>query len=169
MTVDLIRIGKIINTHGVKGELRVLPLTHNIRRYDHLRKIYIGENQDLFEIENVKYHKDLVLIKLKDFKDINQVLSFKNEYIYISHEDKIELPEGHYFIFDIINCEVFDTSGNYIGVVKGVDQSPSNDVYIVKNEHKNVEYLIPAVKEFFVSIDIKEKKIIIDPIEGMIE
>jgi len=169
MTVEYIQIGKIINTHGVKGELKIFPLTNNIYRFDHLRTAYLGENKKKVEVESVKYHKSLVILKFKEFNNINEVLPFKDKYIYVNQEGKVDLPEGHYFIFDIIDCEVFDTNNNYIGFVKEVDQSPSNDIYIVKDINKGKEYLIPAVKEFFVDIDIANKKIIINPIEGMIE
>src|SRR5690606_37503168 len=99
----------------------------------------------------------------------NEVLPFKESYLYIDEEDKVDLPEDHFFIFDIIDCVVFDTKGDKIGTVVDVIQSASNDVYVVKDYERNKEYLIPAVKEFFINIDISNKKIIIDPIEGMIE
>lgn len=169
MTMDFIQVGKILNTHGVKGELKVLPLTHNIDRFDQLRDIFIGNKYRAAEIETVRYHKNLAIIKLRGFDNINQVLSFKDMYISIREADKIDLPEGHYFIFDIVHCQVFDKDGNYIGLVEDVDQSASNDIYIVKNPEHGKEYLIPAVKEIVTDIDIQEKKIIIAPIEGLIE
>ncbi len=108
-------------------------------------------------MENVKYHKNLVIVKFKEFNDINEIISFKDEYVYIEGKDKVVLPEDHYFLYDIVNCEVFDTQNNYIGIVKEVLQSASNDIYIVKDK-KGKEYLIPAVKEFFIDIDVENKK-----------
>lgn len=169
MAIDYIQVGKIINTHGIKGELKIYPLTDDIYRFDHLKTAFLGENKTKVEIESVKYHKDLVILKFKEFNDINQVLSFKENFIYVDQEGKIDLPKGHYFIFDIIDCKVYDTKNNIIGIVKDVIQLASNDIYVVKDISTEKEYLIPAVKEFFVDIDIDEKIIIIDPIEGMIE
>ena len=169
MTVEYIQIGKIINTHGVKGELKIFPLTNNIYRFDHLRTAYLGENKKKVEVESVKYHKSLVILKFKEFNNINEVLQFKEEFLYVDIDDTIDLPQGRYFIFDIIGCEVYDTSNNLIGIVVEVIQSAGNDVYVVKNADSQKEYLIPAIKEFFTLIDVASKKIIIDPIEGMIE
>lgn len=167
--MEYIKVGRIINTHGIRGELKVLPLTDNLDRFDDLKIVYIGNNKEKVEIEQVKYHKGLAIIKLKEFDNINQVLKFKDDFLYIDVEDKVELPVDHYFIFDIVDCNVYDTKGRKIGVVTDVLQYTSNDVYVVKDMEKNKEYLIPAVKEFVVDIDVENKKIIIDPIEGMIE
>lgn len=167
--MDYIKIGRIINTHGIKGELKIYPLTDNINRFDDLKTVYLGDNKIKAEVESVKYHKEMVIIKLKEFNNINEVLKFKDDFIYIDQEDRVELPEDHYFIFDIIGCTVFDRESNKIGIVTDVIQSASNDVYVIKDEEKNKEYLIPAVKEFIINIDIDKKEIVLDPIEGMIE
>ncbi len=167
--MDYIKVGRITNTHGIKGELRVFPLTDNIERFNDLKIVYLGDNKEKVEIEDVKYHKGLAIIKFKEFDNINQVLKFKDEFVYIDAEDKVQLPEDHYFIFDIVDCTVYDTVGNKIGVVTDVLLYSANDVYVVKAHDKDKEYLIPAVKEFVKEVDIQNKKIIIDPIEGMIE
>lgn len=167
--MDYIIVGRIVNTHGIKGELKVYPLTDNIERFDDLKKAYIGDNKIKAEIDTVKYHKGFVIIKFKEFNDINEVLHFKDSFIYIEENDKVKLPEDHYFIFDIVGCTVYNTEGEKIGVLTEVIQSASNDVYVVKNMEKNRSYLIPAVKEFVTEVDIKNKRITIDPIEGMIE
>ncbi|NMA87280.1 MAG: 16S rRNA processing protein RimM [Tissierellia bacterium] len=168
MLEDFIQIGRIANTHGVRGEIKIIPLTNDMHRFNYLKTAFLGEEKIKVEVENVKYHKNLVIVKFKEFNDINEIISFKDEYVYIEGKDKVVLPEDHYFLYDIVNCEVFDTQNNYIGIVKEVLQSASNDIYIVKDK-KGKEYLIPAVKEFFIDIDVENKKIIIDPIEGMIE
>ncbi len=167
--MDYIKVGRIINTHGIKGELKIFPLTDDISRFDDLKTVYLGDNKEKVEIEEVKYHKGLVIIKFKEFDNINQVLRFKDDFVFIDIKDKVQLPKDHYFIFDIVDCTVYDTEGQEIGIVTDVLQYSSNDVYVVKDKVKNKEYLIPAVKQFIVDIDIENKKIIIDPIEGMIE
>ncbi len=169
MALDYVQIGKIVNTHGIKGELKIYPLTDNIYRFDHLKTAFLGEEKIKVEIQNVKYHKNFAILKFKEFNDINEVLHFKEEFIYVDMDGRVDLPEKHYFIFDIIGCKVYDTSNILIGTVIEVIQSAGNDVYVVKDMRDQKEYLIPAVKEFFVLIDVANKKIIIDPIEGMIE
>lgn len=167
--MDYTQVGKIINTHGVKGEVKVYPLTNNIYRFDQLKKVYLGENKLKVNIEKVRYHKGMVIIKFIGINNINQIISFKDEFIYVDEEDRIELPEGHYFIYDIVGCVVNNIHGEKVGTVIDVIQSASNDVYVVKGHGVDKEYLIPAIKEFIVHVDVDEKKIIIDPIEGMIE
>lgn len=165
--MDYIKIGRIINTHGIKGEVKIFPLTDNIERFSDLKKAYLGDNKIKVEVEKVRYHKGLAIIKFKEFNDINEILKFKDHFIYIDEEDRVKLPEDHYFIFDLVDCAVYDTEGKKIGIVTDVIQYSANDVYVVENEEKS--YLIPAVKEFVIDVDIHNKRIIIDPIEGMIE
>lgn len=162
-------VGKITNTHGVKGELKIFPLTDDIKRFDYLKRAYIGENKIQVNLEKVRYHKNLAVIKFKEYDDINEVLKFKSDYIYVDDEEKVILPENHFFIYDLIDSQVFDMEANLIGTLIDVLQGPSNDVYVVKNMDKNKEYLIPAVKEFIKEVNIPNKKIVINPIEGMIE
>ncbi|MDR7869922.1 MAG: ribosome maturation factor RimM [Tissierellaceae bacterium] len=162
-------IGKIINTHGIKGEVKIYPLTDDIERFSDLKKVYIGDSKEEFSLKSVKYHKGFPIVGFNEFNDINQILRFKDEYVYIDDNDRIILPRDHYFIFDLVDCEVLDMSENKIGYVSDVLQNVSNDVYVVKDDVNNKEYLIPAVKEFVKDVDIANKKIMIDPIEGMIE
>lgn len=167
--MDYTIIGEIINSHGVRGEMKIYPLTDDIKRFNKLKTAYIGDNKLKIEIEGVKYHKNLVIIKTKEYDNINQILQFKGNYLYIDDKDRVVLPENHFFIYDLLNSEVFDNDHNLIGILTDILQGASNDVYVVKNQEKNKEYLIPAVKEFIVNINILEKTIIIDPIDGMIE
>ncbi|WP_077367410.1 ribosome maturation factor RimM [Anaerosalibacter sp. Marseille-P3206] len=167
--MDYIQVGKITNTHGIKGELKIFPLTDNINRFDELKSVFVGEAKTKVNIEKTWYKKDFVIIKFKEFDDINQVICYKDEYIYIDAEDKVKLPENAYFIFDIIGCKVVDIRGNSIGIVKDVMTNFSNDIYVVKDSKLGKEYLIPAVKQFVVDVDIEDKVITIEPIEGLIE
>ena len=167
--MDYIQIGKIINTHGIKGEVKVQPLTDDITRFDCLKTVYLGNDKLKVKVEGIKYHKNMVILKFERFNNINEVLSYKEDFIYIDEKEKIDLPDNHFFIFDIIGCLVFNTEGEKIGIITQVLQSVSNDIYIVKDDEKNKEYMIPAVKEFFININIDKKEIVIDPIEGMIE
>lgn len=167
--MEYVMIGQIINTHGIKGDLKVYPYTEDVERFSDLEKIYIGEGKEPFDIGKVKYHKGMVLLKLKSFDNINEVLHFKEEYLYIDEENIVELPENNYFIDDLIDCNVYDMGEKYIGYVKNVLQNTGNDIYVVKNDDKKEEYLIPGVTSFVKKIDVSNQKILIDPIDGMIE
>lgn len=162
-------IGKIINTHGIKGEVKVFPLTDNIDRFDYLKVAYIGEKKIKVEIEKVKYHKNLAILKFKEYNDINEILFLKDSFIYVDEEGKVVLPDNHFFIYDLLESQVFDLESNLIGNIVDVIQGASNDVYVVRNFENNKDYLIPAVKQFIKDVNIIDKKIVISPIEGMIE
>nr|WP_300005368.1 ribosome maturation factor RimM [Tissierella sp.] len=165
--MEYIVVGKIVNTHGIRGEVKIYPYTDDIERFSDLKNIYIGEDKLSVEIDNVKYHKNMILTKLKEFDNINEVLKFKEELVFIHENEKVELPKDNYFIYELIDCKVFDLEGNSLGYISDVLQNSSNDIYIIKDNGK--EYLIPAVKEFIKEVNIEKKIIIIDPIEGMIE
>lgn len=167
--MDYTIIGKIISTHGIKGEVKVYPITDNLTRFDCLKTAYIGDKKIKVELERVKYHKNLAILKFKEFDEINQIISFKDSFIYVDEEGKITLPENHFFIYDLLGSQVFDTQSNLIGTIVDVLQGASNDIYVVKDIQKSKEYLIPAVKQFIVDVNTADKKIVIDPIEGMIE
>lgn len=167
--MDYTIVGKIINSHGIKGEVKVYPLTHDIERFSTLKIGYLGEEKLKVQIQNVKYHKGIVILKFKEFDDINQILKFKDMDIFVDEANKIVLPKDHYFIYDLIDCQVFDMAGKSLGYVSNVIQAASNDVYVVSDIPNNKEYLIPVVKQFVKQVDIENKRIVIDPIEGMIE
>lgn len=163
--IDFIKVGKIVNTHGIKGELKILPLTDDMTRFEDLEYVYVEKQK--IEIEDVWYKKNFVMLKFKGFDNINDVLCFKGKYVYVDKENAIELPEDTYFIFQIIGLNVYLKNGKFLGEIKDVIQTGSNDVYVVKNDNR--EYLIPAIKEVIKEINLDDKKVIINPLEGMIE
>ncbi len=166
--MDYTIIGKIINTHGIKGDLKVYPLTDSLDRFFDLEKVYIGEEKEVALIKEVKVHKGLALLRFKDLENINDVERFKDHYIYVDDLNKVKLEKDHYFISDLIDCKVILEDGSEVGNVSDVLQGGANDVYVITNKDKK-EFLIPAVFEFIKKVDIQNKVIVIDPIEGMIE
>lgn len=159
-------IGKIINTKGIKGELKILPLTSSVDRFSDLKTVFVGEDLENYTISKVSYDAKFAYIKFVEFNDINEVLKFKEQFLYVKDSDRIKLDEGTYFISDIIGCEVFNTDNEFLGKIEDVLENPVNDLYVLKNE--NGQYLIPAVKQFIKKVDVINKTIIIDPIEGLI-
>lgn len=162
-------VGEIINTHGIKGEVKIYPLTDDLERFSDFNELYIGDSKILVNLRSIRYHKGLPIIGFYEFDNINQVLQFQGQYIYIHDRDRITLPENRYFISDLIDCQVFDMDKNKIGYINNILQNSGYDVYVVKDDLNNKEYLIPAVREFIKEVDIYKKTIFIDPIEGMIE
>ena len=168
------KIGLIVNTQGIQGEVRVYPLTDYKERFEELKYVYLeGNLTSRLDIQRVKYKKNLAIIKFKDFNNINQVLEFKNKHLYIDESQIKELPADTYYIIDLIGCNVYKSEDNsYIGEVIDVNQNLAQDTYVVKLDNdktKNKIALIPAVEEFIKEVDIKEKRIKVKLIEGMIE
>lgn len=156
-------IGKIINTHGIKGELKVEPYTFDNKRFSKLKSVYVGNDLKEFLIKKVRVN-NFVYITFEWFEDINDVLNLKGLEIYIKDEDRLDLEEDQYYISDIIGKKVYDTEDNYIGILKNVLEYPANDIFIIESDDKSI-YQIPAVKEFIKKID---SIITIKLIEGMI-
>jgi len=167
--IEYLEIGKIVNTHGIKGELKVLPLTDDSRRYDRLRSLFIEQKGELrkYDIEYVRYHKGFVLLKLLGIENMEEAELLRNHVLKIHRKDAIKLPEGSYFICDMIGMQVNDISGKQIGLLEDVLKTGSNDVYIVKKEDK--EILIPALKSVVKRIDLESKQMIVDLPEGIME
>lgn len=165
-----IRVGYIFNTLGIKGELKVEPLTNDIKRFDDLEYCYInmGKFREKVYIQSYRPYKNgNIIVKLKDYDDINSVLKFKGRYMEIGEENLAQLEEGHYYIFQIIGCRVFTTDGEELGSVVEVLQPGGNDVYVVEGDKGQV--LIPAIKEVVKEIDVDNKIIKVVLLEGLIE
>ena len=166
---NLLEIGQIVNSYGIKGFLKVVPYTDDITRYSNLKEIYIEKNKkfEKMEIEEVKYHKNLVLLKLKGIDDINETLKYKNCYIKIDRKDAVDLPENSYFIVDLIDIEVYTEEDKYLGKIIDIFPTGSNDVYVVKDE-LGKQILLPAIREVIKKVDIENKKMIVHLLEGMV-
>ncbi len=161
-------IGQIVTTNGIKGFVKVNPFTDNIKRYDDLKSIYIEYKSELleFKIEEVRYYKNQVILKLEGIDSIEEANKYRNCYLKIKREDAVKLPENTYFIADLIGIQVFDESNNFLGNIVDIFSTGSNDVYVVKNEIGK-EILLPAISEVIKQIDIKNSKMVVNLIEGL--
>lgn len=167
MKYEYLRIGIIVNTQGIKGEVRVIPLTERIDRFNDLKYVYLGDDELIKTyIQYVRYHKNFVLVKFKGIDSINDAEKLKNTYILVDRENAIKLPEGSYFVCDLIDLDVVDTNGGHLGKLADVISTGSNDVYVVKKDEK--EILIPALKSVVKSIDLKNNNITVELPEGLV-
>lgn len=171
--MNYIRIGKIVNTHGINGDVKVLPLTDDIKRFENLDSVLLENDNRAIEIEKVWYRKGFVMLKFINHDNINDVLKYKDKYIVISEKDAIKLPKDSYFIFEIIGIKVYCVDGKELGEIVEVLQPGGNDVYVVQSVDDKTglkkEYLIPAIKNVVKEINIDKKVMIIEPIKGLIE
>ena len=166
---NFLEIGQIVNSYGLKGQMKIVPFTDDITRYSDLKTIYIEMNKQLkeFKIEQVKYHKNNVLIKLEGIDDINDTEQFKNCYVKVDRTNAVELPEDSYFIVDLLGLEVFTEDNNLLGKIVDVFPTGSNDVYVVKDE-LGKQILLPAIGEVIKNVDIPNKKMIVNLIKGLV-
>lgn len=162
-------IGQIVNTFGVKGMVKVNPFTDDITRFDKLKKVYICKKASMeeVEIEEVKYHKNMVLLKIKGINDMNQAEKCKGLYLKIHRKDAIKLPKDTYFIADLLGLEVYTDEGVLLGKVDDIYNTGSNDIYVVKDD-LGKQILLPGTKEVLKEISLEKEKIVVHLIKGLI-
>lgn len=164
-----LEIGQIVNTFGIKGMVKVKPFTDDIRRFDRLEKVYIKKQNEKkeYQIEEVKYHKEMVLIKFKGIDNIDAANLLKNSYLIVDREKEEPLEEGRYYIVDMLGIDVYTEEGNLLGKLDDIYNTGSNDIYVVKDE-LGKQVLLPALKEVIKQVDIENKKMVVHLIPGLI-
>lgn len=164
-----LEIGQIVNTFGIKGFVKVNPFVDDISRYDDLEKVYVRRNKELkeMEVEEVKYHKNMVLLKFKGIDRVEDAELLRNSYLEVDRENAIELQEGEYFIADLLGLNVFDEEGKELGKLEDIFNTGSNDIYVVRTE-EGKQLLLPAISEVIKEINLEESKIVVHLLEGLI-
>ena len=161
-------MGKIVNTHGVKGEVKIYPYSDDLDKFDDFEYFYIeGEGKVKFKIESTRVHKNMVLLKFVGYDDINKVLGFMNKNVYIERKDVEDDGDGHYIV-DLIGCEIFDDEGEFVGHLMDVLQNSAQDLYEIRRASDGKVFYLPVVDAFIKHIDINAKKIIVHLIDGII-
>ncbi len=163
----MLETGKVVNIHGLKGEIKVIPWCDAPEFICEFDVLYIGKEQKTFEVESARVHKGMALIKLKGIDTPEAANSLRNSVVYIDRED-IELDEGTYFIQDLIGLTVKDVDTDKVyGEVTDVLQTGANDVYEIKNDKKT--YLVPAIEQVVIDTDIENSVMLIRPLEGLFD
>lgn len=164
-----LEIGQIVNTFGIKGMVKVKPFTDDIKRFDKLEKVYVEnkEGKKEYQIEEVKYHKNMVLIKFKEIENPEEANLLRESYLVIDRDTQEPLEEGTYYIVDMIGLEVYTDEGENLGILEDIFNTGSNDIYVVKNE-LGKQILLPAIKDVIKKVDMENKKITVHLIPGLI-
>lgn len=163
------RIGQIVNTHGLKGDMKIYPYTDYPERFEEVEYLFIeGEGDKKWNIENVRYQKNMVLLKLKGIETIEAAEELRERNLFIDDSNRRVLDEDEHMISDLVGLNVYLEDLTPVGTVKDVLQYTANDVYVIVNE-EGKEFLIPALKQFIPVVDVKNNKVIITPIKGMLE
>ena len=159
--IEYLEAGKIVNTHGIKGELKIESWLDSAEFLGSFEYMYIDEKP--FKLLSGRVHKHFLIAQLEGVADINAAMALKTKEVFVD-KGKAKLPKGHFFIADIIGAVVVDESGSELGTLTEVLERPAANVYIVNGER---EIMIPAVPEFILKTDVAEKKITVRLIEGM--
>lgn len=159
--MEYLKIGLILKPQGIRGEIKVLPLTDNPQRFIGLKQAFLSEGKKPVRIMGARVGKDAVYLFLERIYDCTAAEGLRGEYIYIDREHAVKLPEGRYFIADLIGCEAVGLDNQRLGTLKEVLQPGANDVYIIQKPDGS-ELLVPVVEAFIKDIDIQARKIIID-------
>lgn len=161
-----IEIGKIVNTHGLRGTLKVQPWVDFPELFEKIQSVFTSQNK--YIVKKVSYQKNLILLDLQEIASIAHAEKLKDLILYAEREDLGELPENSYYITDLIGCSVILPDGCAIGIVSDVITSSGTDLYEIKRKNDKPLYL-PAAKEFIKSIDVENKTIYAVLPEGLLE
>lgn len=162
--MNTLEIGKIVNTHGLRGEVKIVPWTDVPEVFEDISYAYVrGEKR---EIRSVKYQKNNIIVKFSGIDDINAAELLKNSVITTDRDELGELPDGVYYITDLLGCDVFCEDGEFVGKLSDVLPTGSNDVYVVKREGKK-DLLLPVIDQVVLDVNIDEKKVIVNIMEGL--
>ena len=165
---DLLQVGVITTTHGIRGEVKVYPTTDDAHRFDYLESVLLDTGKELceLEIQRVKYFKQFVILKFRDVDNINDIEPYKGKSLYVTRDFAVPLEENEYYIADLIDMDVFLEDGSLFGTLKDVMETGANDVYVIHTTDKK-EVLVPAIKDCVKEVDVEKNKMIIHLLKGL--
>lgn len=164
-----LELGQIVNVRGLKGEVKVNSFTDDNTKFERLPKVFIKRNKgDLEErkIEKVSYNKNQVIIKFVGINTIDEAEKLRNSFILVDRDDLESLPEGVYYIADLIGLDVYTEDGELLGKVDDIYNTGANDIYVIKDD-LGKQRLLPGIKDVIKEVNIEEGKIIVNLIEGL--
>ena len=167
---DLLQVGIITSTHGVRGEVKVYPTTDDPRRFRRLKEVVLdtGREKLNLEIEGVKFFKQLVILKFKGLDNINDIEKYRQKSLYVTRKNAVRLQRDEYFIADLIGLKVQDEDGTELGTVKDVIETGANDVYEVEMADGR-SLLLPAIKQCILNVDVENGMMQVHVLEGLLD
>lgn len=169
MKQQYFEIGQIVNHFGIKGMVKVNPFTDDISQFEEMETILVDKKGSLLEIqiEEVKYSKNQVLLKLKGIDTVEDAEKYRNCYLKLPREKARKLPKNTYFIADLIGLEVYTEEGKLLGKVDDIYNTGASDIYVIKDT-LGKQILLPAIKEVIKQIDLEQEKIVVHLLEGLV-
>ena len=166
---DMFRVGIYVNTHGVRGEIKLLPTTDDVNRFHRDLPLVLdtGKEPVSVTVSSVKFFKNTVILGFREFTDINAIEKYKGCDVLVSRENAIPLEEGEYYVSDLLGCEVREENGNLFGTLVDVMTTGANDVYIVKTA-AGKEVLLPVIPDCVKHVDIANKTVTVFLMPGLV-
>lgn len=167
MKKQFLETGKIVGTHGVRGMLRVQPWSDSPEFLTQFHRFYTDDTgSSEWKAVQIQPHGHIVLMKLKGIDTIEAAERLRGKVLYLNRQD-ITLPEGRYFVEDLIGCSVFHADGTPLGTLTEVSETGANDVWHITRDGR--EYLVPAIAEVIISVNTDAERIVINPMKGIFD
>lgn len=166
---NYLKVGVITTTHGVRGEVKVYPTTEDAERFLDLDYVLLDAGKEMrrLDIEQVRFFKNLAILKFKGIDNINDILAYKGKDLWIPREEGLELAEDEYYIADLLGMDVVLEDGSPFGILKDVLETGANDVYIVKTGDGK-EVLLPAIAECILDVDLDQNRMTVHLMKGLL-
>lgn len=166
MKKEYLEAGKIVTTHGIRGEVKIMPYTDTPELLCEFDRLFIGKEKAEIYIDRARVAKNMVIAKIVGIDTVEAAEKYRNKVLFM-HRDDLELDEDTYFIQDLIDMEVKDADSGFVyGKITDVLQNGANDVYVIKGDR---EYLVPAIPDVVISTDIDSNIMLIRPLEGLFD
>lgn len=166
---QLLQVGIISSTHGVKGEVKVFPTTDDVNRFKKLKEVILdtGREKQKLKIEGVKFFKQFAILKFEGYDNINDIEKYKGKSLFVTRDNAVKLKKDEYFIADLIGMQVVNEDGSFQGTLKDVIETGANDVYVVLSKEEK-EVLIPAIKDCILSVDLESGIMEVHLLDGLL-
>ncbi len=167
---DMLRVGVISSTHGVRGEVKVYPTTDDVNRFKKLKTVVLDIRPEpmVLNIESVKFFKNMVILKFREFNNINEIEKYKGKDLLIRRDQAVKLGPDENFIVDLIGLQVVTDQGEDFGVLKDVLKTGANDVYVIQGKDGK-EYLFPAIKQCVLQVDLEGGTVTVHIMDGLLD
>lgn len=167
---EFLQVGAIANTHGIAGEVKVFPMTDDIRRFKQLKEVYLdtGRERVLLHVASCKFVKNQPVLKFKEFSNINEVEKYKRCGLFITRDQAVPLGKDEYFIADLIGLSVIREDGETLGELTDVLQTGANDVYEVTMEDGK-QVLLPVIRECIKKVDLEKRQVTVHVMKGLLD
>lgn len=169
---ELFQVGSITQTHGIKGEVKVFPMTDDLSRFKNMKDLLLDAGKEGFiklEVESARPQKNLVILKFKGFDNINDIEKYKGKGLFVTKDNRVKLKKDEYFIADLIGCNVYldNDLDEVFGQITDVLTTGANDVYEIEMQ-RGGQVLVPAIKDCILEVDVDKRRVLIHLLDGLI-